>query len=430
MKAKTETPWRVLLGMAMAVIIAGFAQWPAKAIPAAPRTISHQGYITDQNSNPLHTLPGTVPITFAIYGVSAGGIALWSQTLDVAVDRGRYNVVLGPFPESLAFDQQYYLGISVGGDAEMIPRQQMTGTPYALNPGPPGPPGPPGGTQPLGPGPVLGSAKITGLQGESVRDCSIGEFEIYSLSLGVAIEDSIMGRRSIFDSLVLTLLNTQRAGALLAKALQGYSFEAISLSLYDASKTPPCIQVLLLKGAQIASVHYRNLSDDGKLYLDVAFRFREIVFEWEGKKSEYNVPAQTGSTCPLPDPLIFVASPPTDFPFENHELVARDFKFEIQEGDRGVIESKVQVITDFLPESPCFLGSAALGRITAMVLVERYSGGVEGGKPVPILRLSLEHVLITRFQIKTLPLGGFEQVLDLAFGSLEAETPPRPKVLP
>jgi hypothetical protein len=65
-----------------------------------------------------------------------------------------------------------------------------------------------------------------------------------------------------------------------------------------------------------------------------------------------------------------------------------------------------------------------------MVLVERYSGGVEGGKPVPILRLSLEHVLITRFQIKTLPLGGFEQVLDLAFGSLEAETPPRPKVLP
>ena len=99
-----------------------------------PTTISYQGYLTDTSGN---ALDGSVSITFSLYNVATGGSALWFQTQTVLVNQGVYSVVLGggstPKPVALPFDEQYWLGVKVDTDNEMIPRQALTSVPYALN---------------------------------------------------------------------------------------------------------------------------------------------------------------------------------------------------------------------------------------------------------------------------------------------------------
>jgi hypothetical protein len=97
---------------------------------AVPQTINYQGYLTDSGGNPIN---GTVSMTFSLYDVSAGGTALWSETQSVTVNNGIYNVILGSgTPINLPFDTQYYLGVQVGTDPEMTPRQTLTSVPYAM----------------------------------------------------------------------------------------------------------------------------------------------------------------------------------------------------------------------------------------------------------------------------------------------------------
>jgi len=98
---------------------------------AVPQTINYQGYLTDSGGTPIN---GTVQMLFSIYDVSSGGTALWIENQTVNVNNGIYSVVLGETtPINLAFDTQYYLGVVVGGDPEMTPRQALTSVPYAFS---------------------------------------------------------------------------------------------------------------------------------------------------------------------------------------------------------------------------------------------------------------------------------------------------------
>jgi len=99
---------------------------------AVPQTINYQGYLTDSGGTPVD---GTVQMTFRIYDVATGGIALWTETQSsVTVSDGIYSVVLGSVtPISLSFDTQYFLGIEVETDGEMIPRQALTSVGYAFS---------------------------------------------------------------------------------------------------------------------------------------------------------------------------------------------------------------------------------------------------------------------------------------------------------
>ena len=97
---------------------------------AIPQKINYQGYLTDSQGVPVH---GSVTMAFALYTQASGGIALWTETQNVAVTNGVYNIDLGDVtPINLAFDTQYYLGIKVGADPEMTPRQPLTSVPYAF----------------------------------------------------------------------------------------------------------------------------------------------------------------------------------------------------------------------------------------------------------------------------------------------------------
>ena len=107
---------------------------PIPGYSEVPRTINYQGYLTDSSGNPID---GSVSIIFSLYDVSRSGTVLWSQTQVVVVNQGIYNVVLGggtaSKPITLPFDKPYYLGVKVGSDSEMDPRQPLTSVPYALN---------------------------------------------------------------------------------------------------------------------------------------------------------------------------------------------------------------------------------------------------------------------------------------------------------
>lgn len=90
-----------------------------------------QGRLTDASGNPLN---GSFVITFSLYTVSTGGTALCDDTNTVTVNNGLFNSnIWGTCTSDVINGQQLYLGIQVGADAEMTPRQPIYNVPYAIS---------------------------------------------------------------------------------------------------------------------------------------------------------------------------------------------------------------------------------------------------------------------------------------------------------
>ncbi|HQR12507.1 MAG TPA: hypothetical protein PLW68_14375 [Casimicrobiaceae bacterium] len=97
---------------------------------AVPLEINYQGRLTDAASQPVNA---TVPMVFKLYSVASGGSALYSEAQSVTVSNGIFSVAIGSVtPLALPFDVPYYIGVSVGADPEMTPRQALQSSPYAL----------------------------------------------------------------------------------------------------------------------------------------------------------------------------------------------------------------------------------------------------------------------------------------------------------
>ncbi len=106
------------------------AMSPLIGYSAVPSTINYQGYLTNSAGAPINA---TVQIAFSLYSGASGGSALWTETQNVVVASGYYSVNLGAVnPITLPFDVPYYLGVKVGSDPEMTPRQPLTSVPYAF----------------------------------------------------------------------------------------------------------------------------------------------------------------------------------------------------------------------------------------------------------------------------------------------------------
>ena len=101
----------------------------------AQATLSVQGTI--QKSFGAAVDDGTYSLTFKLYTTESGNVppAVWTETQpDVEITGGVYSVVLGSVnPLTAAFNQTYYLGITVGTGTELTPRAQLTSSPYALS---------------------------------------------------------------------------------------------------------------------------------------------------------------------------------------------------------------------------------------------------------------------------------------------------------
>src|SRR4051812_24427595 len=149
-----------------AIVAAALAYGPC-AHADIPRTINYQGYLTYPRSGLPVDVPASAPlaITFSLYTTASGGQPVYVETHPVVVTNGSFSVALGSIaPLSIPFDTQYFLGIKVGDDSEMTPRQALASSPYALNMtgGNVGPEGPRG---PQGVAGLQGSAGATGAQG-------------------------------------------------------------------------------------------------------------------------------------------------------------------------------------------------------------------------------------------------------------------------
>jgi hypothetical protein len=99
---------------------------------ANSKFLNVQGKLTDAAGNPL---TGSQTVTFRLYTSSISGSTAWTESQSVSLSTGLFNVTLGSTTslDSLAFNQVYYLGIQVAGDAnELTPRQQLGAAAYAL----------------------------------------------------------------------------------------------------------------------------------------------------------------------------------------------------------------------------------------------------------------------------------------------------------
>ena len=95
-----------------------------------PRLIHYQGYLANPVGQPVNA---TETMVFKLYAAPAGGAALFAETQSVAVSNGVFSATIGAVTAlSLPFDIPYYLGVTVGADAEMTPRLPVLSSPYAL----------------------------------------------------------------------------------------------------------------------------------------------------------------------------------------------------------------------------------------------------------------------------------------------------------
>jgi len=109
---------------------------PFNSYAQVPGQINYQGRLTDTLGNPVSD--GNYDMEFALYDTDSVETALWSEQQSVWVSDGIYNVVLGQPDNELTadlFSTPLYLGVKVGDDEEMIPRQMLTSVPFAFQAG-------------------------------------------------------------------------------------------------------------------------------------------------------------------------------------------------------------------------------------------------------------------------------------------------------
>ncbi len=116
--------------VALLLVAAALTFAPATVL-GVPNLISYQGQLNDQAGVPVN---GTVSFVFSIYDVPDGGTALWTEGQTLPVSNGVFSVQLGAvqaLSSSVFGADTLFLGIKVGADSEMTPRQRLTTNAYS-----------------------------------------------------------------------------------------------------------------------------------------------------------------------------------------------------------------------------------------------------------------------------------------------------------
>ncbi len=96
-----------------------------------PQTFSYQGVLTDAAGTPV--ADGSYTLTFKLYDSRSNPTHLWTESQVVSVRDGVFNVMIGAVTAlTLPFDKGYFLGVSVDGGSELLPRTELAAAPYAL----------------------------------------------------------------------------------------------------------------------------------------------------------------------------------------------------------------------------------------------------------------------------------------------------------
>ncbi|PZS05370.1 MAG: hypothetical protein DLM69_01005 [Candidatus Chloroheliales bacterium] len=113
------------------------ASKPGSPADQTPYHLTVQGRLTDPSGNPITVATN---VTFKLYSVPSGGSPLYTEG-PVSVtpsSNGLFTYLLGSNTTwtsvtTQLFANKVYLGITVATDAEMTPRFEMTGSPYAYS---------------------------------------------------------------------------------------------------------------------------------------------------------------------------------------------------------------------------------------------------------------------------------------------------------
>ncbi len=129
------------ISKSLAVLVAALAcasshvQSASAATPTIPQTLTQQGRLLDSDGSPVDGVQLT--FTFSLYTTAAAGTAIWTENQSITPDNGYFSAKLGDVTAftSDIFDGSQgtlYLGIKIGSDAEMAPRQELTSVPFAM----------------------------------------------------------------------------------------------------------------------------------------------------------------------------------------------------------------------------------------------------------------------------------------------------------
>jgi hypothetical protein len=145
-----------------------FAALATAAFADVPQLLNYQGNLSDPSGIPKN---GTFSMQFTFYDAEAGGNQLpsgtpWSETQNVTVTNGVFNVLLGSVtalpeelfaggPSDLAGPLRY-LQVSVSGE-NLVPRQRVGSAAYSIHAG------------------VTGFANCTWREGSQLTSCLEGE---------------------------------------------------------------------------------------------------------------------------------------------------------------------------------------------------------------------------------------------------------------
>ena len=112
------------------LLMAAFTLAPRTTDAQVPALLVEQGVLFDANGDPVTT---AVPMVFSLYATPTDTNAVWSETHTVTPDQGVFSVVLGelsPIDPAALFDGgPMYLGVRVGSDSEMTPRETLVSVP-------------------------------------------------------------------------------------------------------------------------------------------------------------------------------------------------------------------------------------------------------------------------------------------------------------
>jgi hypothetical protein len=143
------------------------------SLAEVPQTINYQGHLASSGGSPVNA---AVDMTFTIYDAATNGTVLWTEDQTVQVNNGIYAVALGAINtiDQAIVDDELWLGVKVGTDAEMTPRHKLQSVPFAMK------------AQALASGPMLDSFNILKLR-------ALGDYSYVVENMDGTITDPLTG---------------------------------------------------------------------------------------------------------------------------------------------------------------------------------------------------------------------------------------------
>jgi len=123
--------------LAPVLLLAFVGVYAAPSNAVVPAGLTQQGRILDADGNPLNA---DVTITFTIYDdpeAAEPANALWTESQEITMEDGYFSTRLGDdadneFPAGLFDGSVRYIGVQIGSDDEMRPRERIGSVPYAF----------------------------------------------------------------------------------------------------------------------------------------------------------------------------------------------------------------------------------------------------------------------------------------------------------